>query len=319
MSAGLIIDSQGTYRSLDEINRRHIRDVAGRPQYDAPKDEPRSFEDWQAVMLRRQSERKELEPFVNYAEVKIDTDRPICVAVFGDVHGGGSDVRYDLVGKDVGIVKAHPLMYSMALGDIADAFVWMSAAQDDIISLEEQYHYTRAILSALKERLICGSCGNHEAWTIGAGPISYYHQFTEQFGVPLFDGPSCLKLKVGDVVYTISLAHAFAGSSIYNNAHPEMRAGREMQGADIYIGAHTHRKGIGQQPTKLADMSSIVQTFVSTGTYKASDGYSRKKGFPKLDDRQMGAVFLQLDPHDKVVTPFWTIEQAQDAMEQHMS
>ncbi len=74
---------------------------------------------------------------------------------------------------------------------------------------------------------------------------------------------------------------------MYSNTHPQVRAGKEIQGADIYVSAHTHRKGHSEQPVKKFGGIAKMVHYISVGAYKATDDYAKKKGFAQQAIKEM--------------------------------
>ena len=82
---------------------------------------------------------------------------------------------------------------------------------------------------------------------------------------------------------------------MYSNTHPQVRAGKEMQVADIYVSAHTHRKGHSEQPVKSFGGIAKMVHYISVGAYKATDDYEKRKGFAQQAIKEMhgSAVVLK--------------------------
>ena len=82
--------------------------------------------------------------------------------------------------------------------------------------------------------------------------------------------------KVGEQEYSNVAVHRLPGFSMYSNTHPQARAGKEIQGADIYVSAHTHRKGHSEQPVKSFGGIAKIVHYISVGAYKATDDHAKK-------------------------------------------
>jgi hypothetical protein len=101
---------------------------------------------------------------------------------------------------------------------------------------------------------------------------------------------------------------------MYNETHPENRESKfGTQGADIYIGWHTHKKGVSKQAVETFD-GCIEQLYISNGPYKYSDAYSKKSGWSKQGDKKRGAVFLVLYPFEKQMNGYYSINEVQKVL-----
>lgn len=292
----------GTFISKEEIMRKNAKPVEISP---IPNASPRSLAEWTELLTLYQTKRRELLALPQRISVT-HKQGPVFYALIGDIHAGGDEVDYQRVNAEVDAIKHEPQAYVIAVGDLIDNFFFEPATQGDIVNRNEQGKYADALLSELQGHLIAGVAGNHELWSERGG-ATMYKDFTDKYRAHYLEGTSYIDLTVGDSPFKIAVAHQFGGSSIYNNTHPQMRMQREMEGIDIFIGAHTHRKGINRQPVKGID-GGREALYISLGAYKSTDSYSRKKGYPPLTPAEMGGVGLILYPFEKRVDAFWDIQ-----------
>jgi len=138
--------------------------------------------------------------------------------------------------------------------------------------------------------------GNSWAKKMGYDP---YTQFQE-IGCYYMSGIGHLTAKVDDIQYRITGAHKLPGFSMYNNVHPEMRASKEIQGADVYFSAHNHIKGYAYQAVKEFGGNARKVHYISLGTYKPTDEWLMKKGFAQLNENEMygSSIVLKNDIRD---------------------
>jgi len=271
----------------------------------------RSFGKWTDIFTRRQEERKEAFGIPEHVEIAIDTDEPILLVPFGDVHAGALETDYKRWAREVALVAETPGAYALSLGDMTDSFFWGGAAQDsDIGSYGEQNEYLRTGLMLLGERskLLAAWLGDHDGWVMNFGD-TVYDDFIVATKAYYLEGVSYISLKVGDILYRISGAHRHNGFSIYNKAHPALRLYRDSaEGSDIAITAHTHQKAHITQPVKTFGGEAFLGNFLAVGSYKSTDEYARKKGFSRQDYDQMGAQSILLWPDKKRVEVMWDVE-----------
>lgn len=277
----------------------------------------RSFRDWTGIFNRRQEERKISRGVPEHVEIEIRSNDPILIIPFGDVHGGGEDVDYNRFSEELCAAVNTPRVFALTLGDLTDSYFWGRDAQDEqIAAFVEQNRFLRSGLFMLgeKKKLLAGWKGDHDGWAGGMGE-TLYSTFSKEFGAHYFEGLSYVTLKVGTQTYKIAGAHRHPGYSIYNKAHPALRAYRDdAEGSDIVITAHTHDKGYLAQPIKRFGGKSGIGHFISIGAYKRSDNYARKLGFHVKDDDEMGPQAILLYPKVKKIRVFWTVLDGIEAL-----
>jgi len=117
-------------------------------------------------------------------------------------------------------------------------------------------------------------------------------------------GVGYLTFNVGEQSYKLIGAHKLPGFSMYNNVHPQMRASKEIQGADIYFSGHNHRKGHGEQGIKEFGGESRWVHAIALGAYKSTDEYARKKGFAQQTTKEMYGCAIKLYANEKRIEYF---------------
>ena len=302
MTEGIYLPD-GTFKSKERIVSDAYR--TGTVVQKTPINEPFNFEKWQEVATNRKEERMEQEALPSTIEIEIPTDVPIAIAFLGDTHIGGAYHDYELLGHHVNFIREHPLVYTGMMGDLIDGFFFNPAQHGQIENIKEQTAHARSMLDALNGKMLWALAGDHDTWSERDG-AGFYNDFRSRYQCHLLNGATIVKLKIGEVTYDIVTSHRFAGHSMYNNLHPQMRESHfGIRSADLYVAAHTHRKGIAQKYAQDIDGGKL-QTYVSTGPYKYSDDYAQKLGYPQQREKELGAVFVTLDPHKKEVVPFWS-------------
>lgn len=280
----------------------------------------RDFSYWQQEMERRQELDQELDPVQEYIEIDIPTDRPIAVGLLGDLHLGSPKVDFKKLGRDIQVIKEHPLCRVFTLGDLTDSFFWNPAQDEDNFNSAEQYSYMRSILEEIKGKMLGSWMGNHDFdWERRGGFTTKYHEFSERFGCPVFHGIGFIRLGLiapdgSKVTYNLAGAHEAPGSSIYTNAHPGVRMHREYQNIDVAMVAHTHRKGMAEQPIKEFGGGARDGLAMVTGTYKKIDGYGRRKGYGAIPEEQRGMSWVILNHDRKMIRPMSDTDKMLETM-----
>jgi hypothetical protein len=267
------------------------------------KDRAPTLDEWTEEFVRRRELRQEFEALPEEIDITIETNQPIIVATIGDIHGGGTVVDYELLREHVRFVAAHPNAYAILGGDLIDGFFFNPAQDQQLASWNEQRMFSRSVIDELKGKILFFEEGDHDMWSEKMGP-TIYNQIREETGIPVVRGSSRCNLHLPDVTYKIVSAHQLPGHSMYNDTHPEMREARfGTQGGDIYIGFHTHRKSFHKQVVDMFDEAK-EQLYISSGSYKYSDEYAKKKGWAQQRAAKRGAVFVVLYPFVKRMDAF---------------
>lgn len=225
-------------------------------------------------------------------KIKLNIDGPFGIASFGDPHIDDNGCNWPLLKRDVEIVRNTEAMWGLGLGDYTNNWsgrlVHLYRRQDitrtKALKLAEWFFKTVPWMVLIK--------GNHDLFSEIGGhgdPID----FMERGGAPLEDWQVKLELvcKNGRT-FKVWAAHDFAGYSIYNPLHSNMRKAKFTGSiADIYISGDKHNWAMffNEDP----DQQKVYWAVRARG-YKFIDEYARKLGFA---DQQYGASILTVfDP-----------------------
>ena len=269
----------------------------------------RSFEEWQKEVIQRKGSRLELGGIPELQAINFNGKHPQTLALIGDVHAGAENCDYEMFGSTVELVKNHPNVKSVLMGDLIDAFFWNQALQGDMLNHKEQISYMQSALDSMDGEIVGAFRGNHERWADKTTVNPLYHKWIEKYKTPYFEGKGVLQVNYPKMRYNIEGSHRFAGHSMYNDNHPQMRESRfGQQGLDVYISGHTHKKSYHSQYANVQG-ERIQQHFITVGAFKGHDGYGEDKGFDPFKDEQLGAVFITLYPNKKQVGVDMSLEQ----------
>ena len=310
----------GSYRTRQEVRTKLAFEEATQIKHLTDFPPERDFERWTEVVSRRQKEKQELLGIPEQVEVEIRTNRPILVALFGDVHAGGEEVDYNRFAKDVDLVRKVE-GYTITVGDLTESGFFMPIVDEHILSGEEQRIYMKAALGRLAEgdRLIAGFGGDHGAWVKDKmGVYGLYQDFHKQYHAHYLEGVSYITIGLNNgenvVNYKLVGSHQHKGYSWFHSSHSAIRQEMEARGADVSFTAHKHEKGYMRKLVKQFGGDEKKIDCIALGTYKTTDRYSRKHGWPRKDKKEMGAFGIVLSPGKKEVNIFWNLEQAIDFM-----
>lgn len=282
---------EGSFKSIDQIKF----DGLSSPKVSFENPRLLSCSEWFEESRRRKVARESVDTEYNYAKIEVESDRPFYYGLTGDWHLG-QNINEDMLERDVEIISDHPLVKGVSfLGDLTDSAFFNPAQNETILNFEEQSEMLMSILDRIpRERIWSFWKGNHDFKWESKGGTSKYSRIREKFGKPIFYGNAFQELFVNDL-YSIRFmgSHQLRGSSIYNNAHPVVRAHREVQGLDFAFSGHTHRRGKIEQPTREFNGARNIMGCV-VGTYEYSTGYSKDSGWGKMYDPEQGMWWLKV-------------------------
>jgi hypothetical protein len=114
----------GSFKKDKEIKLEAIKNgtFEWEGQHDLESIRKRSFEEWQGELLRRKVSREELAEIPDIQRINFNGKRPITLALLGDVHAGADTCNYELFGDTVELIKNHPDVKAVLMGDLIKHF-----------------------------------------------------------------------------------------------------------------------------------------------------------------------------------------------------
>jgi len=298
----------GTFESDKHIKRKLAGEL---PIMETPKKFPRSWTYYSDRFKKRQEQYLETSD-VETDHVSIQFKGDTILNFIGDAHIGHSLTHYNRLEQEIETIVDTPNSYVVLLGDIIDGFFFNPAQMEEMEQVPEQYDYMKALVSHLanNRKLLIGFSGQHESWSkkMGLDPF----MILSGIGAYYMQGVGHLTAKVDDQEYKITMAHNFPGTSIRDNTWGAKRAGQEIQGADVYINADSHKKGHSTQAIDMFGGESRVTHFVTIGPYKPSDEFARKLGFPQQSPESMYGSAIKLLAKSKEVLYFNDVLKANE-------
>ena len=305
----------GSFADSNQIRRKNFAPNETEIDQLTPFPSTRDFDLWASIVMRQQSERKEMLGIPEAIEVNINAEKPFLMALIADSHVGGAEVNYQRFVKDVNLIKKAK-GYSITVGDLTDSFFFMPEVGEQIISGDEQVLFAQSALDQLGQdgHLVAGFGGDHDMWSKDkSGAHTLYQEFRNRYQAHYLEGVSYITLRVngGEQTYGFVGSHRHKGFSVYNDAHASLRQWRdEGVGAVVSFTAHNHVKAALTQVHKVAGGKEAKFHSLALGAYKETDRYSRKMGWPRKGEDSMGAFGLILYPHEDKLEVCWTIEDA---------
>lgn len=312
--------TENTYKSRPQILSETL--PYQKPTYLIdPNIPPDSYEYWKDRVVQDQERYLETEGIDKCGEIEFNTDKPHTICLIGDLHSGSGNCNYNLLHKHFSIIKEHPMVSAVGLGDFTDSIFFGRGMHEQIENIDNQYRY---IYSALEwtgpEKWLAFWKGQHDRFKGDESRVSIYHECHKRFGAYYFEGPSVLKVKMGTQEYVLVGNHNWRGNSMYNDTHAENRASKfGIQGADVYFGGDTHKKGISTQVAKTVEGDKF-QYFLNVGPYQNTSEYGRYQGFEANSgsDDSLGALWVTLFPDRHSVVVHKTSDEMLEFMKHYL-
>lgn len=239
----------------------------------------------------------------HYIDVKVTTDKSICVIPFGDAHIGAIGTDYELFRTMTDEIINTPDLYVILMGDELDLAIKMRSIAEVLTSVltpELQVQFIRTWLEEIKHKVLFAVQGNHDYRIKQLAGVDLPRHIINKV-VPYSTGICHVNLQVGEVVYKLAAAHKFPGHSMWNVNHANKKySAMQYPDGDIYMGAHTHRPG-GAFDWE----SGKLKVYLNSATMKTHDEYAATF-FSILTTPVYPCVVL--NPYEKMITPFVSVK-----------
>lgn len=230
---------------------------------------------------------------------KFEKREDLTLYAVADVHLGAKECMEKEFLEFIDMVKNDPHAYLILAGDLINNATKSSVSNcfDDIYRPSEQKKMMTKILEPVRDRILCGTCGNHEDRSgkdVDDDPV--YDIMAKLDIENLYrKNLAVVKIRIGDNVrhtgdrnptYILAVTHGNGGGVLTGaGVNKAERFGYAFDGVDAIITAHTH-KPLNTTPSKLRvnpQNNTIKEVpfdvIVATSWMKYS-GYAGKKMLP---------------------------------------
>lgn len=210
-------------------------------------------------------------------------------------------------------------------GDLVNNSVRNSVANpfDEVLRPREQKRLMVEYLKPIKDRILCGVCGNHEARTTKDSDQDIMYDIFSKLDIEdvYRENIAFMKISIGErrckdrtqpnVSYTFAVTHG-TGGGIYTGAaiNRNERFGNIIEGLDCLIVGHTH-KGTISRPSKVVidPQNNVVSVkdylVISSVSWLNYGGYAVKKMLLPAAAAIPQKLLLRNDKHDKRIEVTW--------------
>jgi len=239
-------------------------------------------------------------------------DLPAYIWLNTDDHVGSIFTDYEAFLQDFNTVKDNPNFALISNGDEVDNFMVTNKAAtgtyENPLNPQQQALLFQSMFKKLddKGKIIAMGFGNHNQWLRGVG-YKFENTWLRDFKAPVLNCGGLVNVKYGTQEYKIAISHMHWGSSKLNitNACKRMLE-HDYPEADCCFLGHTHQKSIEHLNRAGRDVVMVVG-----GTYKTTDEFGSEHGLGNSRGN-VGGITLALFPDKKRITPFYSVQEAEE-------
>jgi hypothetical protein len=241
--------------------------------------------------------------------VTVSLPGPIAILHFGDPHVDDDGTDLELLRKHSDLTKL-PGVWGANVGDTTNNWVGRLAKlyAEQSTSASQAWKLAEWFISRTRWLYMLG--GNHDAWSGAGDPI----RFIARQSKALYQ-PSAARLELrfpNQRRVIVNARHDFAGHSMYNPAHSQMRSLQFGARDHLAVSGHRHVSGYGV--IKDAETGRVCHA-LQVASYKVFDRYAMEKGF--RDQRLGPAAMTVIDPrlpetHPDMIKIWWDPQEGAD-------
>lgn len=236
---------------------------------------------WQAAFTVQDEIENDAVPA--WTDVRIDSSKPVGLALMSDLHIGSPYVDYKSLYAHSEIVRDTPGLFLLVAGDERDNFIISKLAharRSARISVPQELIMYKSWVDMVREKIVSYVTGNHDLWTYKLSGVD----LAEQYLPPqvLYDKFEVrMRFLVGQEEWKMRIRHRWAGRSYLNLTNGIERDWQFMP-FDIGIGGDYHDATLCREFIR----EDKIRFAILLGTYK------------RLGDPFFSQVGKQQSPHN---------------------
>lgn len=244
--------------------------------------------------------------------VRIKLPGPIGVLHFGDPHVDDDGTDLATLERHTDLVNSTEGLFGANVGDTTNNWVGRLARLygEQSTSAAEAWQLAEWFVSRVNWLYMID--GNHDCWSGQGNPLKWM-----MGRAPGIHKSSEVRLELNfptGAPVRINARHDFAGHSMWNPAHGQMKAATMGYRDHITISGHKHTTGYGV----LKDgATGITCHAIQVASYKVYDRYAKERGF--RDQTLSPSCLTIIDPtlhpqHPDLVKVYWDPEEGADVL-----
>lgn len=210
--------------------------------------------------------------------IKLTTNKPIAVCLFGDPHVDDPGTNLGLLQHDMQIIKQTDGMYAGCIGDVQNNWVGRLARLygDQEVTASQSWQLVEWFVSEMSKKWLFMVQGNHDHWAGAGDPLRWMQRQSKV--VVTGDHTVRLALQFPNHKEVRMVArHDFPGNSIWNPSHGQLRAAHLTHHDHVLVSGHKHTGGY--QLLRIPSTGMLTHC-LQLGSYKIHDSYADQLGLP---------------------------------------
>jgi hypothetical protein len=222
--------------------------------------------------------------------IAIDTDEPLAIVWFTDVHLGDNGCDYDLLLEHCKLVADTPHAFGVFMGDASNNWPVNGKLGKQWAEQETSKHQERQLVEwFLKESgvpWLFWALGNHDCWGDGETILRMMNADL----VPMAAWGAKVTLEFANKrECRLDLAHDHKGHSMWNALHAETKSAQMGWPAHFVFSGHRHTAALHFE--EFANRKQATWLMRAKG-YKSADSYAWVNGFPEQQEGHAGVTVI---------------------------
>lgn len=271
------------------------------PSYTAPKlpDRDRSIDE--LIKHRREESRRarDYEQAAGLIKIKLHTDGPIGLHIFGDPHIDNAGCDFELLESHLKLAaNRREYVYAGNIGDLRDNWIGRLGRLfiDTTVNSREILRLVEWMIRGAGVNWTWLTRGNHDDWAGENDPLDWICR-GGWVGVDRSAGMRIAFQHPNGAETRLHARHDFDGSSIYNPLHSHKREALHGHRDHILVAGHRH-VGADARDTH---GDGVPFAMIRVSGYKVSDPYAHSRGFHRRPMHPSAMVIV--DPDEPETSP----------------
>jgi predicted phosphodiesterase len=233
--------------------------------------------------------------------IRLDDDKPIGIAFWGDWHIGARGVDYNQFDKDKELIFDTDGLYCVGTGDYKDnqnALIHPGGVTEQTATPGMQDLLVSEFFKELSGKMLAAVRGCHDDWDKRLSDKDFLAVMCDSEHadcVNLWHGGG-VNINLGKINYKIRVRHKYKGESELNTTNAQRRLLDAFGPSDVIALGHKHYPDL-----QVTEKMKQKVTFLRSGTYKIYDEHGQKIGGYQ---GTIGVPIVILFPDEKRIVPF---------------
>lgn len=210
--------------------------------------------------------------------VKVKSNQPIAVCLFGDPHVDDSGTDLGALQRDMEVIKATDGMYAGCIGDVQNNWIGRLARLwgEQETTASQSWQLVEWFVQDLTGKWMFMVQGNHDHWAGTGDPLRWIQKQAKVSATGDHTVRLALRFPNGQEVRIVA-RHDFPGNSMWNPSHGQLRAAHLTHHDHVLVSGHKHTGGYQMLRVPA---TGLLTHCLQLGSYKIWDSYADALGLP---------------------------------------